>query len=44
MAKGLRACPICPACGSKKFKVIGRDDEKSEVTVECVSCNKRITV
>ena len=22
LTKGLRACPICPECGSKKFKVI----------------------
>ncbi|MGI0018982.1 MAG: hypothetical protein ACREAY_00770 [Nitrososphaera sp.] len=39
---GLRACPICPRCGSKKFRVIERDDAK--VTVECLSCAKRIVV
>lgn len=44
MARGLRACPICPACGSKKFKVVGRNDEEARVTVECVSCRKRMTV
>ena len=39
---GLRACPICSSCGSKKFRVIERDDAK--VTVECLSCAKRIVV
>lgn len=41
MARGLRACP---ACGSKKFRIVGRNDEETKVTVECVSCKKRITV
>ena len=44
MARGLRACPICPACGSKKFRIVDRSDDGARVTVECVSCNKRITV
>ncbi len=26
MTKGLRACPICPECGSKKFKVVDNSD------------------
>ncbi len=42
MAKGLRACPVCPACGAKKFKIVERNDNK--VTVECLSCSKRVTV
>ncbi|MEM2139461.1 MAG: hypothetical protein QXJ74_10470 [Nitrososphaera sp.] len=42
MARGLRACPVCPACGSKKFRIVDRSGEK--VTVECVSCSRRITV
>lgn len=41
---GLRACPICPKCGGKKFRIIDRDDDRMQVTVECVSCAKRIVV
>ncbi|AIF85354.1 hypothetical protein NTE_03325 [Candidatus Nitrososphaera evergladensis SR1] len=44
MGKGLRACPICPGCGSKKFRIIERDDSAGKVTVECASCARRITV
>jgi DNA-directed RNA polymerase subunit RPC12/RpoP len=42
MGKGLRACPICPSCGSKKFRIVERDEE--QVTVECLSCSRRIVV
>ena len=41
MGKGLRACPICPSCGGRKFKVI---ENGERVTVECISCSKRIVV
>ena len=44
MARDLRACPICPACGSKKFRIVSRSEDERKVIVECVSCNKRITV
>jgi len=38
--KGLRACPICPKCGSKKFERL--DD--NNIKVRCLSCNKIITI
>ena len=38
--KGLRACPICPKCGSKKFERL--DDEN--VKVKCLGCNKIISI
>ena len=44
MARGLRACPICPGCGGKKFRIIDRDDGAGKVTVECASCGRRIVV
>jgi hypothetical protein len=27
MVKGIRACPICPSCGGKKFRIIEREGE-----------------
>ncbi|HYX72227.1 MAG TPA: hypothetical protein VE732_05615 [Nitrososphaera sp.] len=42
MIKGQRVCPVCTSCGSKKFKVI--DKNESQVIVECLSCAKRIIV
>jgi hypothetical protein len=44
VVKGLRACPICPGCGGKKFRIIERNDDAGTVTVECASCARRITV
>ncbi|MEW6603355.1 MAG: hypothetical protein AB1351_01550 [Thermoproteota archaeon] len=41
MAKGLRACPVCPSCGSKKFRVIEND---KKVMVECLSCSRRLSI
>lgn len=38
--KGLRACPICPRCGSKKFERL----EDSAVKVKCLTCNKIISI
>ena len=38
--KGLRACPICPKCGSKKFERL--DD--NNIKVRCLSCNKIISI
>jgi hypothetical protein len=37
----MRACPVCPQCGSKKFKVVENSDK---VVVECLSCAKRIRI
>lgn len=42
MGKGLRACPVCPQCGSKKFKVIENGERKT--IVECLSCARRLSV
>jgi uncharacterized Zn finger protein len=42
MGKGLRACPICPSCGSKKFRVI--ENSENKVIVECLSCAKRLSI
>jgi ribosomal protein L37AE/L43A len=36
----IRACPICPNCGSKKFDRIKTD----ETVVKCVTCGKEITL
>ncbi len=36
----VRACPICPKCGSKKF--VNLPGEK--FTVKCRSCNKIIEI
>jgi len=53
LTKGLRACPICPHCGSKKFKVIDNSGGTSSiktntaahaVIVECLICTKKITI
>jgi hypothetical protein len=47
LAKGLRACPICPDCGSKKFKVIDNSSSSRAghiVIVECLSCAKKISI
>jgi uncharacterized Zn finger protein len=39
---GLRACPICPICGSKKFKIV--ENSKYQVIVECIACGKRLWI
>ncbi len=44
MARGLRACPICPGCGGKKFRIVDRDDRAGTVKVECASCGRQIVV
>ena len=36
----VRACPICPQCGSKRFERLPGD----KVTVKCCSCNKIIEI
>ncbi|GIU71662.1 MAG: hypothetical protein KatS3mg003_1141 [Candidatus Nitrosocaldaceae archaeon] len=38
----IRACPICPKCGSKKFKRIDSYDNK--VIVECLSCMHKMLI
>ncbi|HEY8140343.1 MAG TPA: hypothetical protein VIE86_04600 [Nitrososphaera sp.] len=42
MGKALRACPICPQCGSKKFRVIENSEKRA--IVECLSCSKRLSI
>ncbi len=40
MGESLRACPICPACSSKKFtRFSGK-----KVIVKCRSCGKIIEI
>jgi len=36
----VRACPICPNCGSKRFQRLPGD----VVTVKCRGCNKIIQI
>ncbi|NHI02469.1 hypothetical protein DYY67_0508 [Candidatus Nitrosotalea sp. TS] len=36
----LRACPICPNCGSRKFDKIKAKD----TIVRCVKCGKEMTI
>jgi ribosomal protein L37AE/L43A len=36
----LRACPICPNCGSKKFDKI----KAKETIVRCVKCGKETII
>ncbi|MEE8132459.1 MAG: hypothetical protein V3T40_02675 [Nitrososphaerales archaeon] len=38
----VRACPLCPECGSKKFQIITNEGEK--VVVQCKKCSKRLTI
>jgi hypothetical protein len=40
--KGLRACPVCPGCGGKKFKII--ENNKDKIVVECLSCASRLSI
>ena len=42
MGKGLRACPVCPKCGSKKFKVVENSGKKT--VVECLSCARQLSI
>ncbi|HXG06845.1 MAG TPA: hypothetical protein VNI77_05915 [Nitrososphaera sp.] len=42
MTKGLRACPVCPSCGSKKFRVV--ENDRNAVVVECRSCSRRLSI
>ena len=40
MGKPVRACPICPNCGSKRFtRLTGK-----KVTVKCRLCDKIIEI
>ncbi|HEU4605694.1 MAG TPA: hypothetical protein VFS46_05590 [Nitrososphaera sp.] len=41
MGKGLRACPICPQCGSKRFRVV---ENNEKTVVECLSCARRMSI
>jgi ribosomal protein L37AE/L43A len=36
----IRACPICPNCGSKKFDRI----TSNETVVKCVKCGKELVI
>ena len=38
--KPVRACPICPECGSKRFVRLARDG----VAVQCKSCGRIIEI
>ena len=40
MGDPLRACPICPKCGSKRFIRLPGD----KVTVQCRTCEKIIEI
>jgi transcription elongation factor Elf1 len=42
MTKGLRACPVCNKCGSKKFSVVSK--KASSIILECKKCQVRIEV
>ncbi len=40
MGKPIRACPVCPDCGSKRFiRLLGE-----KVTVKCRLCDKIIEI
>ena len=39
--KKLRACPICPKCGSKKFE---RLQKENETQVRCLKCNMILSI
>jgi ribosomal protein L37AE/L43A len=36
----VRACPICPQCGSKRFDRI----KAKETIVKCVKCGKELII
>jgi len=36
--KKVRACPICPTCGSKKFERL----KAKETMVRCTKCGKEL--
>ena len=36
----LRSCPICPACGSKKFDRL----KERDTVVRCIKCGKELTI
>jgi len=36
----LRSCPICPACGSKKFDRLKAED----TIVKCIKCGKELAI
>lgn len=38
--KPIRACPVCPECGSKRFIRLSGE----QVIVKCRSCNKIIKI
>lgn len=40
MGKPIRACPICPKCGSKRFTRLAGE----KVTVKCRSCAEIIEI
>ncbi|MEM0442501.1 MAG: hypothetical protein QW450_05025 [Candidatus Nitrosocaldus sp.] len=42
-AKGVRACPICSICNSKKFRIVAKYDDGS-IMLECLRCSNRIIV
>ncbi|MFQ5920952.1 MAG: hypothetical protein ACE5JV_02930 [Nitrososphaerales archaeon] len=45
--RGSRACPVCPECGSKKFKRIiseGGEEGRDVMVVECLGCSKKMKI
>ncbi|HEY3094563.1 MAG TPA: hypothetical protein VGJ42_02270 [Nitrososphaera sp.] len=42
MGKGLRACPVCPQCGGKKFRMVENGEKK--VVIECLLCARRLSI
>jgi len=40
LVEKVRACPICPNCGSKKFDRIKAED----TVVKCVNCGKELKI
>jgi hypothetical protein len=43
LTKGLRACPICPECGSKKFKVTDNGVGNSSYNDKINNTNTAVT-
>lgn len=40
LVEKIRACPICPNCGSKKFDRV----PARETMVKCVNCGKEMVI
>gem|GEM_PF-1971958 len=42
----VRACPICPICNGKKFRIVARYGESSDskLMLECINCLNKIII